>query len=139
MGALKAAAITPPAVVQRAISNDTYLRRLHLSPAQTMALLPGFAANLSCAAFPAARRRAEAAFTDLRFGVTLVNSAGARWPAVYECVLSANGQLHCRLVGGWAAFCKANGVCLRDEVVLRQCAVGAEGRPVIKCERVVGK
>lgn len=104
-------------VVRRTISNDTYLRRVYLSPEQALCLFPGlqpFSATATMARQVRASLRSKVTTQD----VVLVTRDGRRWSSVFECVVSTNGQLHCRLVNGWSQFCKDNGVAVHDSVVL---------------------
>lgn len=112
--------------VCRIISNDTYLRRLHLSPRQIIALVPSLASSL----VPLATSRNQRHCVDinnLRRQVNIVNESGQSWTVVCECVLSANKkQLHCRMGPGWAQFCRDNSAAVYDKVVMMRdrCGLG---------------
>lgn len=112
----------PCSAVRRPISNNTYLRRLHLSPTQTSHLVPSLAVQLDSVSKPHARRRlcrrVGVAVIVARVKIELINKNGLHWPAVCECTLSARGQLHCRLANGWAAFCRDNEAVVSDHIVL---------------------
>lgn len=127
----------PPArPVCRVISNDTYLRRMHLSPEQTVALLPSLAASLLPVA-TAPGKRAHVNFKVLRHQVNIVNDAGHHWVVLCECVLSANKkQLHCRLGAGWAQLCRDNRAAVGDTVVMMR--VGdRSGHVLVKIDKAV--
>lgn len=116
----KLARCRPPASkrVHRPITNDTYLRRLHLSPLQAVTLFPPLSLELQHAASTGtSKRRGDT--TRLVREFELVGGDGTRWPATCECTV-AHGKLHCRLVGGWSRFCRANGVRVKDTVVLER-------------------
>ena len=126
----------PPAAhpVRRVISNDTYLRRMHLSPEQTIALMPSLASSLLPVATKASVR-ARMSFKKVRHHVDMFDEAGQRWGVVLECVLSANKkQLHCRLGAGWAKFCKDNCAAVSDTVVMAHVTSGPEN-VLVKIEK----
>lgn len=106
--------------ISRVISNDTYLRRLHLSPKQMVALVP----CLRLILMPFATKpdlRARVDLKRVRRQINVVTEAGRSWHVVCECTLYANKkQLHCRLGPGWAQFCRDNCVTVNDTVVMER-------------------
>lgn len=107
-------------LVRRPLSNDTYLRRLHLSPEQAISLLPCLAPTVLPLA-TSTERRARLNFRGVNVRFKLVNESGRQWNAVCECVLSSDKkQLHCRFGGGWRQFCGDNGVCVHSTVILER-------------------
>ena len=103
--------------VRRTITNNTYLRRLYLSPSQALSLFPGLSAGF--APMTQSRQvRSEIKHEETAHQViNLISSDGRHWSSVLECAVSLNGQLHCRLVKGWSQFCRDNGVAVYDSVV----------------------
>ena len=117
--------LSRPLVVRRPLSNETYLRRLHLSPEQAISLLPCLASSVLPVA-TSTEVRAKTKYYDVRLEISLVNSSGQQWRAVCECVLSSKKkQLHCRLGEGWAQFCRDNGAAVHDVARMERSGAGS--------------
>ena len=102
--------------VRRTITNKTYLRRLYFSPEQASCLFAGIKFDLT-PFIPSRKRRTLLKSKEVNYDVELTTCDGQRWTSGFECAVSTNGQLHCRLVKGWSQFCRDNGVAAHDSVV----------------------
>lgn len=111
--------------IRRCITNDTYLRRLYLSPRHVMALFPTLSRELLPMMMPCSKRRSRNATSkSVRSTLVcrefeLVDANGLRWRILLECSL-ANGCLHCRFLGGWTHFCRENKVATNDYIVFER-------------------
>lgn len=124
--------------VRRTITNNTYLRRLYLSPVQAVYLIPGIKKGSTPITLSRKHRAlVQEGSKNSRYDVDLVLSDGRRWASAFECVVSANGQLHCRLVNGWSRFCQDNGIAVHDSVVL-EASNNSSNEIVVFIERKAG-
>lgn len=119
--------------VRRCITNETYLRRLYLSTRQVAALFSGLSHEMLATMGAGTSTKWPRTNAHVSREFELVDAGGARWPTLCECSL-AQGKLHCRLVGGWASFCRANGVATKDDVVFERCR-GRPGEIAVRVER----
>lgn len=109
--------------VRRCITNDTYLRRLYLSQSQAAYLFPLVPFSLP-QAFPCTRDQDQKLTPVLQTVLTsykfeLVDASGLQWETILEYSVT-NGKSHCRLVGGWALFCRHNKVSIKDHIVFER-------------------
>ena len=116
--------------VRRYLSNVTYLRRLHLTSQQAVVIIPELVCQASLAASP--KRSFKTSPPKTRTDIILANAAGQLWRATCESVTTPTGRISCRLLGGWAQFCRDNGVEVGDDVVLER---GGECGVLVRVEK----
>jgi B3 DNA binding domain len=116
--------------VRRNVTNSTYLRRLYLTRAQAQCML----SDLKLTQMALSRKLRALQPQKTEFDVTLVTKDEKSWNTVFECAVSANGQLHCRLVDGWSKFCRDNDVALHDCVVFEP-SIGNANEIFVRIER----
>ena len=93
----------------RALSNTTYLRRMHLSRDDAVALFPEIRETMEAVFATGVKRHASQGLFKTGIDVSLQDENGRRYPVVLEVVRTA-GQRHVRLNEGWAQMCIANGL-----------------------------
>ena len=110
-----------PKSVRRVITNNTYLRRLYLSPGQVLCLFPGLSTDF----IPMTQSRQVRSLLkqkETARDIDLETCDGRHWASILECVVVPSGHLHCRLVNGWSQLCRDNGVAVHDSVVFEMSA-----------------
>ena len=93
----------------RLLSNTTYLRRMHLSREDAIALFPEIKKTIESAFKTGVKRHASSGRFKTGIDVSLQDKQGRHWPVVLE-VLRTAGQRHVRLNKGWAEMSIANGL-----------------------------
>ena len=93
----------------RAITNTTYLRRMHLSREDAIGLFPEVHRSLQCVFSKRTKRRVSTRLFKIGIAACIQDAAGRRWPVKIECLRTA-GQRHVRFNSGWAEMCTANGL-----------------------------
>ncbi len=101
----------------RALSNTTYLRRMHLSKNDAVALFPEIKKTIELVFSSDAKRYTSPGHFKTGIAVSLYDRKGRRWPVVLECLRTA-GQRHVRLNKGWIQMCSANGIAVGKRVRL---------------------
>lgn len=102
---------TRPLCVRRRISNATYLRRLYVGTQEADLLFPVLPPLKS-------NKKHALATTRLRLSVRCADTAGSVWPVACEYTVR-NNNIRCRLVDGWARFCRDKAVVVGDCVVMQ--------------------
>ena len=92
----------------RALSNTTYLRRMHLSREDAIALFPEIRKTIEYAFKAGLKRHASPGRFKIGIDISLQDEQGRRWPVALE-VLHTAGQRHVRFNKGWAQMSIANG------------------------------
>ena len=92
----------------RVLSNTTYLRRMHLSRDDAVALFPEIRTTMEAVFSTCVKRHASQGLFKAGIDVSLQDGQGRRWPVVLQVVRTA-GQRHVRLNKGWSQICIANG------------------------------
>ena len=93
----------------RALTNTTYLRRMHLSREDAIGLFPEVQRILQSVFSKKMKRRVSTRLFKVGIAVCIQDAAGRRWPVAIECLRTA-GQRHVRFNSGWAEMCTANGL-----------------------------
>lgn len=108
--------------LRRRITNDTYLRRLYMAPADVVTLFPFLASKLQAITKMRSQRcrRLQTQLPGLNHDFVMTDAIGRRWTVTCNCKISGSGILHCKLTGGWSCFCRENNVTIHDNVVLVQ-------------------
>ena len=101
----------------RKLTNTTYLRRMHLSKEDAVALFPEVESSLEIVFSTKVSRREYSAPFKNGTCVFIHDVEGRRWPVVIECLRTA-GQRHVRFNKGWAELCSANGLSIGKRVRL---------------------
>ena len=92
----------------RVLSNTTYLRRMHLSREDAIALFPEIRKTIEYAFKAGLKRHASPGRFKIGIDISLQDEQGRRWPVALE-VLHTAGQRHVRFNKGWAQMSIANG------------------------------
>ncbi|KAL4859773.1 Arabinosyltransferase RRA3 [Chlorella vulgaris] len=120
---------SPREQVERSITNQTYILRLHVTTQMAQLLFPPRAdleaAHQAAAALeptlPAnSRLGGGSTYTQLfKQKLTVVDDSDRAWPVQYEGFLSS-GQRHYRLTSGWVGLMRAQNVAIGDTLVLER-------------------
>jgi hypothetical protein len=119
----------PQERVERQITNQTYILRLHVTTQMAQLLFPPRgeleAAHQAAVALDpppphASRLGGSSTYTQLfKQRLTIVDESDRAWPVQYEGFLSS-GQRHYRLTSGWVGLMRAQQVGIGDTLVLER-------------------